>query len=267
MGILDADGKIVAVPFKDTASPEQILDAIQTLLDLAGLIPVFGEIADGTNAVIYLLRGDYVNASLSAISMIPLWGWIPAVGKIGTKAAKLVKAGEQAEDFAKIIAKNLDYVDDAVDFVDVGRVGKNIGSEIGLNAGKAAKGAGKAANNAAEGAGKAAKGTGKAAEGAGSVDRPYSSIGDSSSVGPGKKFTKVQKDNIIQENMRRNDGVVRSDLSGTELTRPQKSQSGVKPDSNEWQIDHIDPRSKGGANSYGNAQVLSRKENRTKWNK
>ncbi|WP_312335289.1 HNH endonuclease [Anaerospora hongkongensis] len=103
--------------------------------------------------------------------------------------------------------------------------------------------------------------------GASKAERPYSHIPDSPSVGPGKKFTKTQKDKLIEENMKKNDGIVRSDKSGIELTRPQKSQKGVKPDPNEWQIDHIDSKSKGGSNSYNNAQVLSRKENREKWDK
>lgn len=42
---------------------------------------------------------------------------------------------------------------------------------------------------------------------------------------------------------------------------------GVTPPQNEWQIDHIIPKDAGGTNSYGNAQVLSRIENRMKWNK
>ena len=60
---------------------------------------------------------------------------------------------------------------------------------------------------------------------------------------------------------------MRSDMSGIELTKPEKSQSGVTPSPYEWQIDHIVPKSAGGTNSFANAQVLSRAENRIKWDK
>jgi hypothetical protein len=64
------------------------LDYVQTGLDFVGLIPGLGEIADGANALIYLGRGDYVNASLSAAAMIPIAGWAATGGKFANKAVK-----------------------------------------------------------------------------------------------------------------------------------------------------------------------------------
>jgi hypothetical protein len=102
---------------------------------------------------------------------------------------------------------------------------------------------------------------------------PYAKLADHPSVGSGKKFTGTQKANIYQENMTRNEGVLRSDLNGEELVMPSKSVKGVTPPTNEAQIDHIIPRKPAdpnvtpGSNSYGNAQVLSRKQNRLKSNR
>lgn len=63
-----------------------IVDGLQLSLDIVGLIPVAGEIADGVNAGVYALRGDYVNAGLSVAAAIPIAGWAASGAKIGGKA-------------------------------------------------------------------------------------------------------------------------------------------------------------------------------------
>lgn len=95
----------------------------------------------------------------------------------------------------------------------------------------------------------------------------YSNLVDSNSVGAGKRFTSAQKAKIIQQNMERNGGVIKSDMSGETLVSATKSQKGVTPNPLEVHIDHINPRSKGGSNSFSNAQVLARYENIRKSNK
>lgn len=77
--------------------------AIHTGLDLVGLIPVVGEIADGANALIYLAEGDAVNAALSAAAMVPGAGMAATGAKLGKKAAGAVaegaaKGGRQAAE-------------------------------------------------------------------------------------------------------------------------------------------------------------------------
>jgi len=74
----------------------------------------------------------------------------------------------------------------------------------------------------------------------------YSNLQGLENVAPGKDFTASQKTQIIQQNKINNHGVVKSDLSGQTFVPPQKSMKGVTPSPNEWQIDHIIPKSAGG---------------------
>lgn len=64
-------------------------ESLHWLLDLAGMVPVIGEIADLTNATIYSLNGDPLNATLSASSAIPFVGWFTTGNKYAIKAIDL----------------------------------------------------------------------------------------------------------------------------------------------------------------------------------
>lgn len=96
-----------------TASYRVFKGDAQFVFDIAGLIPVYGEVFDGINAAWYALEGEYFNASLSAAAMLPLVGW----GATGTKwlvkgfnisdsSASLVKSvGKATENSKEVIMK------------------------------------------------------------------------------------------------------------------------------------------------------------------
>jgi len=65
------------------------LNWVQTGLDVVGFIPVVGEVADALNAVIFLAQGDYINAGISAIAIIPIIG----------DAGKIVRLGAKLDNF------------------------------------------------------------------------------------------------------------------------------------------------------------------------
>jgi RHS repeat-associated protein len=69
------------------------LDPLQVGLDVVGLVPGFGEPADGLNGGISLLRGDRVGAALSFGSMVPFAGWGATVAKWGRRGMRLGDAG------------------------------------------------------------------------------------------------------------------------------------------------------------------------------
>jgi hypothetical protein len=81
---------------------------------------------------------------------------------------------------------------------------------------------------------------GAAAEAAGadSGNTPYGDLKDPVSVGPGKPFSKAQKDKIYEANRQANGGQLTDDYTGEPLLPPQQSQRRVTPSPNEAQVDH-----------------------------
>ena len=92
---------------------------------------------------------------------------------------------------------------------------------------------------------------------------PYSNLPEFTSVvESGREFTAAERSIIINTNRSRNGGVVKSDLSRTVLQPPPSPGQPYNPLA--WHVDHIIARSRGGANSVTNAQVLSAAENLSK---
>ena len=70
----EANPPIEAETEEEGITGEQVLDGIQLGLDVVGLIPVVGEVADIASAAISIVRGDYVGAGLSLLSAFPFVG-------------------------------------------------------------------------------------------------------------------------------------------------------------------------------------------------
>ncbi|WP_433729783.1 DNRLRE domain-containing protein [Actinoplanes sp. CA-051413] len=119
-------------------------------LDVAGLVPGVGEVADLANAAWYAAEGDYANAALSAASAIPLAGY----------AASGVKAGKYA-------AKGVDAAQSASKGADAARTGSK-------------------AANAGQGGGRAAPTPAKASSGGGGPTGGGKAAGGGGSAGPAK---------------------------------------------------------------------------------
>ena len=112
----------------------QMLEIFEGFLDVAGFVPGAGEFADGANAVIYLARGDQLNAALSGMSIA-----LPVAGDIGAKGLRmtikviqktpggdvLIKTAKEAnftqaknllEGFNKLVGNKLEeLIDDMID--------------------------------------------------------------------------------------------------------------------------------------------------------
>ena len=82
-------------------------DATQTALDIVGMIPALGEVADCINGCISLARGNYGDAALSFAAMVPFFGATATAVKLAKKAKK---ATNKVEGIYDLVVKNVDDI-------------------------------------------------------------------------------------------------------------------------------------------------------------
>ncbi|MHC9089047.1 AHH domain-containing protein [Tenacibaculum sp. IMCC1] len=88
---------------------EATKDVVHISLDVFGLVPVVGEIADLTNGALYAIEGDGVNATLSFASAIPVVGYGSVATKYGLKIVKASTIGTRVKLVWKITANGVEF--------------------------------------------------------------------------------------------------------------------------------------------------------------
>ncbi|MBO0931732.1 hypothetical protein [Fibrella aquatilis] len=72
--------------------PSALSEGLHSVLDVVGMIPVVGELADGANALMYAAEGNYAEAAIAAAAMIPVVGNLATGAKFMRKGSKALKA-------------------------------------------------------------------------------------------------------------------------------------------------------------------------------
>ncbi len=88
---------------------EATKDVIHISLDVFGLIPVVGEIADLANGVLYTIEGDGVNASLSFAAALPVVGTGSTIAKYGLKIVEASSIGTKVKLVWKVTSDGINF--------------------------------------------------------------------------------------------------------------------------------------------------------------
>ena len=87
-----------------TSELDAFLDKVQVALDLAGWLPIVGYVADGINAAISLCRGNYLEALICVVAMLPFGDMLKSL-KYVDEAKEILKYGDEFLKGVKTIAK------------------------------------------------------------------------------------------------------------------------------------------------------------------
>lgn len=93
------------------------LDKTQTVLDVAGFVPMLGAVPDIANGIIYAFRGDYVNMSMSFVAAIPGYGDAAAGVAKGVKYSKKALQASKTVKRAKLGRISTNSVKEQADFI------------------------------------------------------------------------------------------------------------------------------------------------------
>ena len=85
--------------YGDVEQEASVWDGIQTVLDVIGFIPVYGDFVDAVNAVIYFARGKWFDGILSMLAIIPL------IGSALKVSIKSIYKGVQLRKLTQIVQK------------------------------------------------------------------------------------------------------------------------------------------------------------------
>ncbi|MCA1057600.1 hypothetical protein LCL96_01550 [Rossellomorea aquimaris] len=97
-----AKAKVQAKSSGSSSKQRSIKQWVQTGLDLAGNAPgPLGAVSDGVNALIYLADGDYQNAALSGVAVLPGGSILKNGIKAGRTSSKILKGTGKVKDINK----------------------------------------------------------------------------------------------------------------------------------------------------------------------
>ncbi len=95
--------------FMNQENVKNVTSWVHDGLSVVGLIPGVNVVADGLNTALYLAEGDYGNAAISGVSMIPGLGEIGAGARLTSRVfgegSKIVKVSTTADDILKGVGK------------------------------------------------------------------------------------------------------------------------------------------------------------------
>ncbi|MFJ8582046.1 DNRLRE domain-containing protein [Micromonospora sp. NPDC093277] len=104
ISFIELDGHLFGMSWSDIG---------HAALDVAGMVPVIGEVADVANGIWYLAEGNYVDAAMSMASAIPLAGNAVAAAKLAKTGKKIADGIDTARDIEKA-AENAKSIEKSV---------------------------------------------------------------------------------------------------------------------------------------------------------